>query len=182
MKARAFGLLLAFAVATGAAFAIEHEAASPVVKARQSEMRAMSAAAKAISEFFSGKRPYDASEFRRNADAISRRAGEHLVLRFATTTEAAGSDAKPEIAADHVKFADLADQLEVYANRLEDSAEEGMAIPPSMRMKASEAIEGGPFAKKRDRAPEATVYSSEHAFHMMLQTCTSCHAAFRLKR
>ena len=171
-----------FTALTGAALAVAAESVSPAVRARQADMKEISAAAKAISEFFSGKRPYQASEFRRNADVISIRAGEHLVARFATTTSAAGSDAKPEIETDRDKFAELSRQMEVYANRLRDSAEAGGAMPQSMRMKASEAIEGSPFAKRKDKAPDVDAYSSEHAFHLMLQTCTSCHAAFRIKR
>ncbi|MDB5525159.1 MAG: cytochrome C-like protein [Rhizobium sp.] len=50
-----------------------------------------------------------------------------------------------------------------------------------MRMRTGEVLEGGPFAKKAATADVAS-FSSEHAFHMMLQTCTACHATFRLKR
>ena len=123
------------------------------------------------------------AEFRRNANAIAGRAATRLSQRFSTLTVTAGSDARPEISADFEKFSELARRLETYADRLGISAEEGDATPSSMRMKTSEATEGGPSVRKAEGTSAGRIrLQREHAFHMMLQTCTAYHAGFRLER
>jgi cytochrome c556 len=154
----------------------------PVVKARQDDMKAMSAAAKALNDFFLGKRQYDAEAFRAEDAVIVNRAGTRLVSRFRDMAAAPGSDARPEIAAERGKFETLASQLKAYADRVGAAAEDGDRMPQSMRMRTTEMIEGGPFARRKANGPDIASFSSEHAFHMMLQTCTACHAEFRERR
>jgi cytochrome c556 len=151
----------------------------PVVRARQDDMKAMSAAAKTLNEFFLGRRKYDVSEIRNEAAAISARAGDRLVSHFGDVVAVPGSDAKQEIGTERGKFRKLADELRAYAAQVGAAAKEGEAMPQTMRMRTAELVEGGPFAKRRQQEPDITSYSSEHAFHMMLQTCTACHAEFR---
>jgi len=50
-----------------------------------------------------------------------------------------------------------------------------------MRMQGGDAMTGGPLAKKADAVREVSSVPAEHAFHLMLQTCTSCHAKFRVE-
>lgn len=154
----------------------------PVVKARQDDMKSMSAAAKALNDFFLGKRKYDADEFRAAAAIIVDRAGTLLVSHFREIAAAPGSDARPEIATERAKFETLASQLQAYAARVGAAAADGDRVPQSMRMRHAEMIEGGPFARRKANRPDIASFSSEHAFHMMLQTCTSCHAEFRERR
>jgi cytochrome c556 len=94
---------------------------------------------------------------------------------------AEGSNASPSIPSDGAKFDTLARDLERYSRQIADSAKKGDMLPDEMKMRSGEVLEGGPFAKKKADT-DITSFSSEHAFHMMLQTCTACHAAFRLKR
>jgi cytochrome c556 len=154
----------------------------PVVVERQADMKAMSAAAKSLADAFAGKKPYDIETFRADARSIAGKAGGRLTGHFASVTAAQGSQAREEIASDRVKFEKLAHDLQVYAEQVAAAASEGETMPGTMRMRPAETTEGGPFARKRSEQPEISSYSSEHAFHMMLQTCSSCHAAFRERR
>jgi hypothetical protein len=52
-------------------------------------------------------------------------------------------------------------------------------MPASMRMKPGEAMGGGPLGTHVRNEQELSAMSAEHAFHLMLQTCTTCHARFR---
>jgi cytochrome c556 len=154
----------------------------PVVVERQADMKTMSAAAKSLAETFAGKKPYDMAAFRTDARTIAGMGGGRLTAHFASVTAADGSQARSEIASDRVKFEKLARDLQVYAEQVAAAAAVGGTMPASMRMRPEEVTEGGPFAKKRAGQPDVSSYSSEHAFHMMLQTCSLCHAAFRQPR
>lgn len=154
----------------------------PIVGERQSDMKAISAAAKSLSEFFAGKKPYDPGAFKAEAHLIASLGGERLLGHFSSVTTAEGSQARAEIAVGRDKFDKFARDLSAYAAQVEAAAKDGAKMPGSMRMRPAEMTEGGPFARKKAGAPDVAAYSAEHAFHMMLQTCASCHAAFRLKR
>jgi cytochrome c556 len=151
------------------------------IRSRQEDMKIMSAAAKRLSDYFSGKRTYDIDDFRASARQITARSGELLSAHFSAGIAAEGSNASPSIASDGAKFDTLARDLERYSRQIADSAKKGDMLPDEMKMRSGEVLEGGPFAKKKADT-DITSFSSEHAFHMMLQTCTACHAAFRLKR
>jgi len=180
------GRRLAFAGSLGATLLCFVVAAAqtipPVVKARQDDMKSMSAAAKTLNDFFLGKRQYDATEFRTAAAVIVNKAGMRLISHFRETAAAPGSDAQPEIANERAKFETLASQLKAYAARVGAAAADGDHMPQSMRMRTAEMIEGGPFARRKAKGPDIASFTSEHAFHMMLQTCTACHAEFRERR
>lgn len=154
----------------------------PAVRERRADMKSMSLAAKSISEFFAGKRPYDSNEFKTQARVIAELGGERLIGHFSEIAAAEGSQAREQISVEREKFAKLAVDLAVYAAQVEAAASDGETMPGSMRMRAAEMTEGGPFSRKRSEKPDVASYSSEHAFHMMLQTCASCHAAFRIKQ
>jgi len=156
--------------------------ADPVVRERQADMKAMSAVAKSLSEFFSGKKPYDAMVFKSQARSIGDLGGERLITHFADVVTADGSQARQEIGVERTKFDKLAHDLAIYARQVAAGASDGDTMPSTMRMRPAEMTEGGPFARKREEAPDVDSYSSEHAFHMMLQTCSTCHAAFRVRR
>jgi cytochrome c556 len=163
-----------------AAFAASNLTAD-VVKARQSDMRAMAEASKTVNDYFVGKKPYNVAKFRAAADIIRKKAAM-VGARFNDVVDAPNSDASPFIKVDRSKFQELARHLEAFATQVSASAERGNEMPTGMRMKPREIIEGGPFAKKSKLALDVSSYTSEHAFHMMLQTCTACHASFRMKR
>jgi hypothetical protein len=86
------------------------------------------------------------------------------------------------ISSERAKFEGMARDLERYARRVADAAAAGKVMPSSMKMQGGEALMGGPFARSKKSGSDVSSFSSEHAFHMMLQTCTACHAAFRVRR
>jgi cytochrome c556 len=179
MRAVYTALSISLVVSLGAAAIAA--ALDPVARERQADMKSMSVAAKSISEFFAGKTPYDSSEFKTQAHVIAELGGERLIGHFSSVTHAEGSAAREEIGVERAKFAKLARDLAVYAAQVEAAASDGYTLPVSMRMRPTEMTEGGPFARKQAEKPDVGPYTAEHAFHMMLQTCTSCHAAFRVK-
>lgn len=160
---------------------VSHGETGDGIRSRQEDMKIMSAAAKRLSDFFSGRRTYDVDAFRASAKEISARSGDRLSAHFTTDIAADGSNASPSIFGDRTKFDALARDLDRYSRQIADSAKQGDMLPPDMKMRSDEVLDGGPFAKKKADA-DIPSFSSEHAFHMMLQTCTACHAAFRLKR
>jgi cytochrome c556 len=180
MRSKRMLVVLAFALAP--AWLVFAASLNPVVRERQTDMKVMAATAKSISEFFSGNKPYEADVFRSDARSIAALGGDRLIGHFADVVTADGSNAREDIAADRGKFAKLARDLETYARQVAAAAADDEAMPAGMRMRAAETTEGGPFARKRETAPDVAAFSSEHAFHMMLQTCSSCHAAFRSRR
>lgn len=118
--------------------------------------------------------PYSAE-----ARSIARMGGERLIAHISSIASSNGSKALDEIAVERARFDKDAHELAAYAEQVAGAAEEGEAVPASMRMHAAEVPEGGPFARQREEKPDIASYSSEHALHMMLQTCSSRHAVFR---
>jgi cytochrome c556 len=94
----------------------------------------------------------------------------------------AGSKASPSIEIDRQKFDKLANHLGIYASTLLVASDRNPdTLGPGTRMQTGDAMGGGPLARKIDAARDAASMPAEHVFHMMLQTCTSCHAKFRLE-
>jgi cytochrome c556 len=177
-------LVSIIALAGIAAPATDHVQASEkiVAAARQSDMKSMAEAAKLIAGMFKGSSLYDSGLFKAAAETIYQRSGSTLVAHFKDNPVIAGSAASPTITTERVEFTALANDLGVYANSLSSAAESHPdTLTPDMRMKAEDIRGLGPFGKKVDPNTEISSMSAEHAFHMMLQTCTSCHAKFRLK-
>lgn len=171
----ATGGVVAMFVASGNAGSIDTQPG-----ARQADMKAMAAAAKAIGAMFNATVPYDSMAFRAAAETIRARSGAALSRQFETGRSLEGSHASSAIDADREKFDALAADLAIYANVLVAAAERHPdAITPDMRMRAGDARAGGPLARKTDAAQAAGSVAAEHAYHLMLQTCTSCHARFR---
>lgn len=95
---------------------------------------------------------------------------------------APGSKASASIAAEREQFDKLAADLLIYASALSAAADRNPnVLSPQMRMQGGDAMMGGPLAKKPQAARDVASMPAEHAFHMLLQTCTSCHAKFRMK-
>ena len=93
-----------------------------------------------------------------------------------------GSKASPSIETDRQQFDKLAKELGTYASALSVAADRNPdTLGPETRMQTGDAMGGGPLARKVDAERDAASMPAEHAFHMMLQTCTSCHATFRVK-
>ena len=176
------GLVLA-AVATGAIPAAEAQQISShdVVRERQQDMKAMAAAAKGINAMFKGTSPYDAKTFKAAAETIRAHSGEKLSVLFEGSVTAEGSKASANIEVERTIFDKLAADLGTYAAALSVAADRNPdVLAPDMRMQGSDAKMGGPLAKRNPDVPDPMAVPAEHAFHLMLQICTSCHAKFRV--
>lgn len=95
----------------------------------------------------------------------------------------ARSEAKPDIAEERDRFDRLAGDLRAYARALDAAAKANPgAMTDSMRMRPDEPIGGGPLGTHVANASSLSSLPAEHIFHLMLQTCTTCHARFRMER
>jgi cytochrome c556 len=145
-------------------------------------MKAIAAAAKTINAMFKGSSAYDAKEFKAAAEMIRQHSGESLSSLFDGSVTAPGSKANISIESERPKFDKLAADLSLYASALSVAADRNPdVLSPQMRMQGGDAMMGGPLVKKADAVREVSSMPAEHAFHLMLQTCTSCHAKFRVQ-
>ncbi|WP_064713773.1 cytochrome c [Rhizobium bangladeshense] len=157
-------------------------AAEDVVALRQADMKAMAAAAKTISGMFKDPSSYSAAEFRWAADTIRDKAGSVLSGHFTSEAASPQSKARPNILDERDRFDRIANDLRDYAVALDAAAEKNPGpMPASMRMKPGEAMGGGPLGTQVRGEQELSAMPAEHAFHLMLQTCTTCHAKFRME-
>ncbi|OWV87971.1 cytochrome C [Rhizobium sp. N122] len=155
-------------------------AVDDTVKERQQDMKEIAAAAKAIAGFFKNPETYSSDSFRQAATAIGVRADQRLIDHFATRTVAEGSKATEAIAAEPDRFAALARDLKSYADALASAADKNPgAMSDDMRMKPGEPMGGGPLGTRVRNEATLSSISAEHAFHLMLQTCSACHTGFR---
>lgn len=145
---------------------------------RQLGMKSMADSARIIGELFGGKRPYSQTEFRKAAENIRTHAGKRLVEDLGGGQQ---SDSKADaemISSSAEAFDGLARDLETYAAALSSAADRNpKELGPDTRMGGT--LLGSPFGPKVDAARDAASMPAEHAYHLMLQTCTSCHAKFR---
>ncbi|OHV19284.1 cytochrome C [Rhizobium sp. RMa-01] len=162
--------------------AVPSSAAEDVVVLRQADMKAMAAAAKSISGMFKDPASYKAVEFRWAADTIRDKSGVVLAGHFAIEAAGPQSKAKPNILEERDRFDRMANDLRDYAVALDAAAEKNPGpMPASMRMKPGEPMGGGPLGTHVRNEQELSEMPAEHAFHLMLQTCATCHARFRME-
>jgi cytochrome c556 len=168
--------------ATALSLATAPNAAPGKVVQRQGAMKAMANAANSINAMFKDTLPYDARAFKAAAETIRVHSGPTLSALFNDSGATAGSKASSSIETDRQQFDKLAKDLGTYASALSVAADRNPdRLGPETRMQIGDAMGGGPLARKVDAARDAASMPAEHAFHMMLQTCTSCHATFRVK-
>jgi len=157
-------------------------AAAESVVQRQDGMKAMANAAKTINAMFKATSPYEAKTFKAAAETIRTHSGATLSALFNGPATTAGSKVGPNIETERQQFDKLANDLGIYASALSVTADRNPhALGPETRMQGGEAMGGGPLARKVDAARDVASMPAEHAFHMMLQTCTSCYAKFRIE-
>lgn len=145
---------------------------------RQLDMKSMAEAVKVIGELFEGRRTYSQQEFKAAAEAVRIRAGDHLVESFRGGQQPDSRADAASIGSSAGEFARLARDLEAYATALSSSADGNPSgLGPETRMGGT--LLGSPFGRKPDAARDAAAVPAEHAYHLMLQTCTTCHAKFR---
>jgi cytochrome c556 len=173
----------ALVVCPGVASATSDQAAAmpPLVDMRQKQMRAIAESAKLIAGMFENKQPYDSAAMLDAAGTIGRFSGSTLVEAFPDDTLDRPSSALPAIAEDRETFAAIASDLERLAQTLTVAVRKSPdVLGDDMRM-GSDIVSMNPlFAARRKKAEQtAGAIPAEHLFHMMLQTCTSCHAKYR---
>ncbi|MBY5338971.1 cytochrome C [Rhizobium leguminosarum bv. viciae] len=178
--ANKFGLL-AFVAAVLMTAAMS-SAAGDVVAIRQADMKAMAAAAKTISGMFKDPTTYKANEFKWAADTIRDRSGGVLSAHFASEADSRQSKAGPNILKERDRFDRIANDLRDYAVALDAAAQNNPGpMSASMRMKPGEVMGGGPLGTHVRNEQQLLAMPAEHTFHLMLQTCTTCHAKFRME-
>lgn len=174
MDLRASLLMIAFAVGCSVAVAAT---VPDIVRSRQSDMREIAASTKVMADMFKDPNTYASGMFETAAGKIIARSGTHLVANFADLAAAPGSKATDAIRENRIHFAKLAENLKTYATALEVAARNHPdAITDDMRMNAQEPMEGGLLGTTPRTSQKM---SAEHAFHLMLQACASCHSGFR---
>lgn len=145
---------------------------------RQLDMKSMADSARIIGELFGGRRPYSQQELREAAENIRTHAGKRLADAFDGEPQADSKADAGMISSCPAEFGRMARDLEIYATALSSAAERNpTGLGPDTRMGGT--LLGSPFGPKADAARDAASMPAEHAYHLMLQTCTSCHAKFR---
>ncbi|WP_421423954.1 cytochrome c [Agrobacterium rosae] len=146
---------------------------------RQVGMKSMADSARIIGDLFSGRRAYSQKEFREAAESIRTRAGKRLVDDFGGGRQPDSKADAEMISSSSEEFGKLARDLETYAAALSSAADRNpKELGPETRMGGT--LLGSPFRRKADAARDAASMPAEHTYHLMLQTCTSCHARFRM--
>ncbi|KOF17180.1 cytochrome C [Ensifer adhaerens] len=175
-------MLETIAFITAISVAPAQTAARSDVPQRQQGMKAMADAAKTINAMFKDTLPYDAKRFKAAAETIRAHSGAALSALFDGPVTSSESKASASIEPERQQFDKLANDLSIYASALSIAADRNPErLGTGTRMQAGDAMGGGPLARKVDAARDAGSMPAEHAFHLMLQTCTSCHAKFRIE-
>jgi cytochrome c556 len=158
-------------------------ALSAAVADRQASMKAMATAVKTIDSMFKDPSIYSAEKLKQAAETISRNSGTELGSHFPDPVVVDGSYASAEISANRDHFDQLASDLKSYADLISTAADKNPHVmSPEMRMKPGEAMGGGPFGVHVEDKAKLASLPAEHAFHLMIQTCTTCHARFRVTK
>jgi len=156
--------------------------AEDIVAVRQSDMKAIAAATKSISGMFKIPSTYSSPEFKWAAELIRDKAGKTLIEHFSAEAASPASKAKPNIVEERERFDRLANDLKSYAAALAVAAEKNpTAMNETMRMKPGEPMGGGPLGTHVKNEAQLSSVPAEHAFHLMLQTCTTCHSLYRMQ-
>lgn len=104
-----------------------------------------------------------------------------MIGLFAVEAGDPKSKAKPNIVEERERFDRLANDLKAYATELDAAAHKNpAAMTESMGMKPGEPMGGGPFGMHVKDEAQLSSMPAGHAFHLMLQTCTTCHSRFRM--
>ncbi len=156
---------------------------SSTVERRQQAMKDMAFAAKTIAAMFSGDVAYGKTRLREAASAFVLHSSELSVL-FAGSAGSKSEADDRRIAAERKEFDEIATRLEELAVAFDrKAAQAGNEITPDMRM-GSGVPGGGSLLGARPSRTEADLsdISAEHLFHMMLESCTTCHSKYRLRK
>lgn len=153
------------------------------VEERQAAMKSIASAAKTIAEMFERKREYDGAQFVAAAETIGKQAGPAMTALFPDNSITETSAALPEIRDEFQEFSRLAERLETYASGLADAARPfPTEMSDEMRMKGPMTFGNPLLGNRAPSQDQLDRLAAEHIFHLMLQTCASCHKDFRQKK
>lgn len=180
LRSLATGLAIATLIAT----TVGKAEITTLFEERKAGMTAMASAARAIDEMFRGARTYSPESLAAAARSLRDNSGDAMRSRFPDDSLGAPSAARPEIAANRDEFDRIADRLETLAAHFSEFATSAPeAITDDMRM-GNQPMTGGSLLGARSRVldDDVTNMPAEHVFHLILETCTSCHARFRTRQ
>lgn len=182
------GLLTIGLSVSVAAAAYAHSGASGIVKERMDAMSAMGSAVKAIAPMMRGEVAYDADVVRAASRSFIDHAGSAMTNLFPEGTGGLPSMAADRIWTDGDEFAELAQKMGEYGEGLARAS----VNPPAMASAAASNMMGNDTMMGidtdammgADAAMEAIDFASlpvDTAFEMVSQTCTACHAKYRME-
>lgn len=157
---------------------------SSLVAERQTSMKQMAEAVKTIAGMFGGKTGFDPAALQGAATILRDYSGSMLFLAFPDDAlELPESNAAAAISAERSRFEALALKLREVATAFDLKTRNAVAITNDMRMGSSMVMGGSLLGAKTSREQaDLAALPAEHLFHMMLETCTSCHGAYRINR
>ncbi|MBP0441494.1 cytochrome c [Tianweitania sediminis] len=141
-------------------------------------MRQMAEAAKTIDSIFNERVPFDGGAIRRAADVLAAHSGAAMATAFERPDGSSTVDWE-ELARDRTRFDALASELNELARLFGEAVADAESLTPDLRMRPQDGAPGGSLLGARRSQVPAGNQPAEHLFHMMLETCTRCHAAFR---
>lgn len=171
--------MLALAAALGAALAQDE------LRQRQVLMKEIAESMNRINRMFNGQEPYDGQVLKSAAETVRLRAGSTMVELFPDNSVSAVSQARPEIWERKEEFEELAYHLERFAGIVAEAGRQNPdELADAMRMRSGTPMGGGSLLGGRGTVwpGEDEDVAAEHAFHLMMETCASCHARFRYRR
>lgn len=177
VNSKSFKLGAAAVICAYAAVAAAQTAGSTIVDERRQAMKAMADAAKAISGMFEGTLPYSGEALGKAAETVLANSGAAMKMRFPEGSLGAPSAAKEEISSDRQRFDEIADRLEELAAALSHAADQAPDVLTSDMRMGNQLMMGGSLLGAITGDPANM--PAEHVFHLVLETCTSCHAKFR---
>lgn len=174
---------IAIAALPVTSLAIRAESAGSLLP-RQQAMREMALASKAIATMFDGKILYDKEKFQAAASVLVDHAGKRLSTLFAEPSSGQTAADEAKIAAEHSEFDKIASRLEELAIAFDEkAANAGDVLTSDMRMGRG-MLGGGSLLGGKPLRSEMDLHAipAEHLFHMMLETCTTCHSKYRTRQ
>lgn len=117
--------VLVLLLVLGFSNAYSHGGATGIVKQRMDSMVSLKETMKALSVMILKHQDYDVVTIRLYANQLGDNAGEHMVKMFPEGSLKHPSEAKPELWEDWQKFTQWANELEILAKTLHDSATPG---------------------------------------------------------
>jgi cytochrome c556 len=181
-------LAVAFTVSFLSTNLFAHGGATGIVKERMDAMSDMSKAMKTLTPIIRGKTEYDSRLVSELALRIANQSGQHLLMMFPEGTEGDPSEAKPAIWTQWGRFETYANELEIIAKALSQSALNtsqitldnansggmGMMTDDGMGM----MLDSQSISSVEMLAEMPTV----EIFRKLSQNCTACHTRFRSEK